>query len=63
MTKTALDTPETPRAGARMCGCCGENKRNLAELFRTPGTYICRQCALWALRRADSAGGPCHNRG
>lgn len=34
------------------CGCCGRERRRLAELGSTPGVFICRLCALWAWRRA-----------
>lgn len=35
------------------CGCCGRERRRLAELGVTPGVFICRLCAFWALRRAS----------
>ncbi len=35
------------------CGCCGRERRRLAELGSTPGVFICRLCALWAWRRAS----------
>lgn len=35
------------------CGCCGRSlpRRRLAELGATPGVFICRRCAAWAILR------------
>jgi hypothetical protein len=57
MTKTALDTPETPGSKVPVCGCCGRGGRRMAELGLTPGVYICRRCSIWAFRRAGTRGG------
>jgi hypothetical protein len=43
-------TTDRPR-----CGCCGQPRSALAELGDTPGVYICRRCALWAVRRAHAS--------
>ncbi|WP_166533441.1 hypothetical protein [Blastococcus xanthinilyticus] len=39
-------------AGAR-CGCCARDlpRSSVHELGATPGVFICRRCALWALAR------------
>jgi hypothetical protein len=36
------------------CGCCGSNvpRSKVAELGSTPGVYLCRRCAAWALLRS-----------
>lgn len=35
------------------CGCCASDlpRHKVAELGNTPGVYICRRCALWAIAR------------
>ena len=49
MITTAADPTAEPRP---RCGCCGQPRAHLAELGETPGVFICRRCALWAMRRA-----------
>ncbi len=46
MTAAAADTVT--------CGCCGRDlpRRKVAELGSTPGVYVCRRCAVWALVRS-----------
>ena len=48
---TAADQTAESR---RRCGCCGQPRDHLAELSETPGVYICRRCAAWAIRRAGA---------
>lgn len=48
-----VSTNQGPAGHFRTCGCCGRERRRLAELGSTPGVYICRLCALWAWRRAS----------
>ena len=41
-------------AGATVaCGCCGRDvlRARAAELGNTPGVFVCRRCAVWALLR------------
>lgn len=35
------------------CGCCGRHlpHASVHELSDTPGTYLCRRCALWIATR------------
>ncbi|HYP44174.1 MAG TPA: DinB family protein [Propionibacteriaceae bacterium] len=48
---TATDSQKLT-ADDHRCGCCGQRKTWVAELGATPGVYICRRCALWAVGRA-----------
>jgi hypothetical protein len=36
------------------CGCCAKRlpRRKVAELGSTPGIFLCRRCAVWALLRS-----------
>jgi DinB superfamily len=49
-TSTTRDRPR--------CGCCGQPRTALAELGDTPGVFICRWCALGAVRRARALPDP-----
>ena len=49
---------DNPTTAQRWCGCCGQVRKNLAELSGTPGVFICRRCALWAARRAGQLDQP-----
>ena len=51
MITTAADRTSGPRP---RCGCCGQPREHLVELSDTPGVFICRRCAWWALRRAGA---------
>lgn len=37
-----VSTARDPAGHVRTCGCCGRERRRLAELGSTPGVYICR---------------------
>ncbi len=50
MIATAADRTAEPRP---RCGCCGQPREHLVELRETPGVFICRRCARWAMRQAD----------
>ena len=50
MIATAADRTSEPRP---RCGCCGQPREHLVELRATPGVFICRRCARWAMRQAD----------
>ena len=50
MIAIAADQTGEPRP---RCGCCGQPQEHLVELRETPGVFICRRCARWAIRHAD----------